>query len=319
MFRRVTSNATTMPAKAQRMTLRRRVRPLRRAAVYGMVVMLIWIARSLPRRLGLMLFGFAGVLSYLLHADSRRKTLSNISHVFDGEYSGRRKWLLGMRTFRNLGRNVFDALRIPYTRTEKLLGLVTIDGEEILRRGMSEGKGVIVPTGHIGNWELLAAYLAVKGYPVSVVAKSLKDPRLNQLLLRSRESVGIQNIDRSSGGHKVLRALREGRILGILMDQDTSVKGMFTDFLGKNAFTPTGPAELAVRTAAPLIPIRLVMTSDKRYNINVGQPLEAPGDIGEDKSIEMLTRLCNVYLENQIRKYPAQWVWMHERWKSAAE
>jgi KDO2-lipid IV(A) lauroyltransferase len=102
------------------------------------------------------------------------------------------------------------------------------------------------------------------------------------------------------------------------MDQDTKVKGIFVDFLGRKAFTPTAPAELAIRTGAPLIPVTLVMNHYRTYRVKVGKPLTVPDELENRQKIEQLTRLCNSYLEREIMDQPTQWIWMHKRWKSAA-
>jgi KDO2-lipid IV(A) lauroyltransferase len=299
------------------MTLRSRMRPVRRAAVYAMVVALTALARLMPRRMGLTLFGLAGGAAFFLHAASRSTTLGNIAHAFGGRYSLGGRWLMGIRTFANFGKAAFDAIRIPFTANERILQLATIEGEEKLKSGLAEGKGIVVPTGHIGNWEFLAAYLSAKGYPISVVAKKLKDPRLDALLIRVRESKGVETIDKDSGAHRILRALNRGRVLGVLMDQDTRVKGTFADFMGRKAFTPTAAAELAVRTKAPLIPMAMVMKEGGMYRARIGDPLKVQEGLGDQEKITELTRLCNSYLEKEILEHPTQWVWMHERWKSS--
>ncbi|MBN1503626.1 MAG: lysophospholipid acyltransferase family protein, partial [Candidatus Eisenbacteria bacterium] len=174
-------------------------------------------------------------------------------------------------------------------------------------------------TGHIGSWEMLAAYFSMRGYPLSVLARPLRDERLEKLLDSQRRAKGMRPISRIANARPAYEALKEGGILGVLIDQDTPVTGVFCDFFGRPAFTPAGPAYLAMRTGAAVVPMGISMQRDGTHLVRILKPVDASVRDGDDKDRRALeiTRECTGALERLIRFEPTQWVWMHERWKTS--
>jgi len=156
----------------------------------------------------------------------------------------------------------------------------------------------------------------MKGYPVSVVGRSLNNRRLDRLLVAHRERFGLRNIARGKATRQILRALHRGEMVGFLIDQDTEVEGTFVDFFGRSAYTPTGPITLALKLGAPIVPVAIHRERDDTYHLVVRPRMELAqtGDETEDKRIN--TANCSKILEDFIREHPAQWVWMHRRWKT---
>ena len=218
--------------------------------------------------------------------------------------------------FVHLAKNAIDVMRLGSNTKEALDRIVAAEGLEHLDRASEEGKGIILLSGHIGNWELLGAYLALKGYPLSVVGRSLNNRRLDRLLVAHRERFGLRNIARGKATRQILRALRRGEMVGFLMDQDTKIAGTFVDFFGRPAYTPTGPVTLALKLGTPIVPVAIHREQDDTYHLVVRPPIElARTDDGtEDERIN--TAICSKILEDFIREHPAQWVWMHSRWKT---
>ena len=207
-------------------------------------------------------------------------------------------------------------MRLGSNTKEELDRIVAAEGLEHLDRTSEEGKGVVLLSGHIGNWELLGAYIAMKGYPFSVVGRSLNNPRLDRLLVAHRERLGLKNIARGKATRQILRALHRGEMVGFLIDQDTEVEGAFVDFLGRPAYTPTGPVTLALKLGAPIVSAAIHREQDDTYHVVVRPRLEPArtDDVAED--IRVNTAICSKVLEDFIREHPAQWVWMHRRWKT---
>lgn len=255
------------------------------------------------------------MLCYYVIADARDKTIRHLTLAFGKEKNAKQIKQMARDVFRNLGRNAVDMFRL-----KKIVGTdpdryVTCHGLEHLDRALAKAKGVVVITGHLGCWELLAGYVAAKGYSSSVVGTPLYDPRLDKMLVDNRTSVKLKNIVRSSGVREILRTLRKGEIVGILIDQDTRVDGIFVDFLGIPAYTPVGPVVLAMRTGAAIVPMAIHIEKDNKHIIEVesGIELEISGDESKDRLINTIK--CSNVIERFLLKNPTQWVWMHERWK----
>jgi KDO2-lipid IV(A) lauroyltransferase len=286
---------------------------LRRSLAFSLLRHWVGLARILPRGIGRPLFGHLGGLAYLVLGRSRRVALVNLRLIYgqtlpDKEISG-----LARQAFVNLGRFAYDVARLGKAAPQGLMRLVSVRGVEHLDRALARGKGVIGLSGHVGNWELLGAYLSQRGYRVNVLATRLKDDKLDDLIVSMRRQAGLEVLERSRGVKEALRCLRRGEILGVLIDQDTSVDSVIVDFLGRPAKTAVGPVKLAVRTGAAVVPMAMLATDDGGYRIEVREPVVLSGR--EDTVAEDVER-CSRAIESFIRAEPSQWVWMHKRWKS---
>jgi len=184
----------------------------------------------------------------------------------------------------------------------------------VLDEVIAEGKGGILISGHVGNWEILGQAVAAAGYPVATIARPFYDPRITAWLQRWRSQRGLEVIWRSENtGKAILRVLRANRLMAFLIDQDTDTAGGFVPFFGRPAFTPTIPAALALRTGAPVV-LCWHQRRAKRHLITLERIEYAPSaDRGRD--VLALTALLTARLEGVIRAAPEQWVWMHRRWK----
>ncbi|OQX95084.1 hypothetical protein B6I21_07255 [candidate division KSB1 bacterium 4572_119] len=256
-------------------------------------------------------------LGFYLVKSERKKTLRNLHKVYGTEKTEKEIYRMGKDVFANLGRNMADAFTIPRFNRENIDNYVKVKGLEHLKKGLENGTGVIVLTGHIGNWELMAAYMSIIGFPVNVVGAPIYDPRLDELVVKNRRSSGINYIARGDATREIIRVLRRNEIMGILTDQDTKrVDGVFVDFLGHEAYTPVGPIVLAMKTKAVIVPMAIHMNKKGEHIIEVKEQLNLrfTDNIKQDRIDN--TKICNDALSDFIRKYPTQWVWMHERWKT---
>jgi len=288
--------------------------------LYRLITFIISLLNFLPRDTAISLGGFLGKLAYFLIGEARRKTLYNLNMAFGKSADGRKLRKLAYQVFKNVGKNVADAVRLKKMKREDIERITEIEGLKYLDQVYKAGKGIIGLTGHIGNFELMAAYLTLRGYRLSVVGRELYDPRLDRLLVENRENVGLENISSSAGVKPILKALRAGKILGVLADQDSSpVRGVFVDFFGRPARTPVGPALLAYKTGSPIVPMAIVRKYKNKYKIIVKPPVELTFSEDREKDITDVTQKFTKVLESIIREYPDQWLWMHERWKSKPE
>ena len=259
-------------------------------------------------------------MGFFLVRSERNKTIRHLTMVYGDSKTPEEIRRMAKAVFANLGRNMADAFRMSQYNSDNIDCITKYSGLEILDRALEKGRGVIALTGHIGNWELMGAFLAMKGYTVNVVGATIYDPRLDDLVVGNRQNSGLKYIERGSATREIIRALRRNEIVGLLIDQDTTrVDGVFVDFLGQKAYTPVGPVMLALKTKALIVPMAVHMNKNGKHIIEIREELdlEISGDVDQDRIRN--TQLCSDALENFIRSHPRQWVWMHERWKTRPE
>lgn len=285
--------------------------------LYRFITSIVFVLNSLPRKSSISLGRFLGKLAYFIITDARKRTQSNLKIAFGEEKDEKELKKLALNVFENVGKNVADAVCLKNMKWEEIEKITQIEGLEYFDKAYKMGKGVIALTGHIGNFELLAAYFSLKGYKVSVIGRELYDPRLDDLLVESRHSTGLENIPSSASVKQVIKALRSGRALGVLADQDSNrVRGVFVSFFERAARTPVGPVLLAYKTQSPIVPMAIVRERDNKYKIIVKEPIQLTSSQDKEKDIIETTQECMKVLESIIREYPSQWLWMHDRWKS---
>jgi len=288
--------------------------------LFRLITFLISFLNFLPRSTAISLGSFLGRVAYFIIRDARKRTITNLSLAFGDRFNKKGLRRLGSQVFANLGKNVVDAVRLGKMSWEDLEKITEIEGLKHLDEAYRLDKGVIGITGHIGNFELIAAYFSLRGYRMSVVGRELYDPRLDRLLVRNRESVSLENIPTSRGVKPIMRALKAGRFLGVLADQDSSrVRGVFVNFFGRPARTPAGPGLLSYKTGSPIIPMAILRKGKNRYKIVVKPRVELGFSGDREKDLIDLTQEYTSVLESIIREHPSQWLWMHDRWRSKPE
>lgn len=285
--------------------------------IYFFAVSLIKIANLLPRKWVLKFTGLLGNLAYYIFKEAREITINNLTQVFGHQKNKNEIITLSKKVFCMIGKNAGDIIRaLPIDSLSQLEKFIKVEGEEYLKAAVAKGKGVILITGHIGAFELIGSYLGLAGYRPLAIGTALKDEKLNKLLLHNRTSRGIEAVERGKETFRLIKALKSGRIVIMLIDQDTRVKSRFVNFLGKPAATPIGAALMAQKTAAAVVPIYISMQSDHSQLIEVFPevPIISAGD-EEENLIENIQRISDT-TEAAILRNPEQWVWMHERWKT---
>lgn len=260
-----------------------------------------------------------GLLAFTLVRSQRRKALASLTTAYP-EKGEAERMQLARESFRHLGRSVMEMVCIrQFDARRHVLVEWLPEARAAMDSALARGKGVVFVTGHLGNWELLARYVALENYPAAVIAKELSDPRTTKLVENFRASGKLRVIWRGSQGSakEILRALKGNSILGILIDQDTKVQSVWVPFFGKPAKTPRAAADLALRTGAvPLLGF-CTRVGPLRYRITM-QEIALPSLEGE-AAVTALTAELTRGIELKIRENPEQWVWIHQRWKSQPE
>ncbi len=284
--------------------------------IYIAIIIVKSIFNAIPRRLALKFGTFAGGVWYLLGTKDRNRAVKQIMSAL--KYSENKAGALARACFEEMGRNLCDVVRMGKWSKEFMERIVRVEGLEHFEKEYARGKGVLALTGHIGNFELLAAWFSYcKGVKVSVIGRQLYDKRLDRMLVDQRRRFHLENIPTTASPLSLVKTFRDGRALGVLLDQDSSkISGYFVDFFGKKANTAAGPVFIALKTGAPIVPMAIYREGETRYVIRVLPPLE----IGwtNDRRSDMLMALgqCNRALEELIMWDPSQWVWIHDRWRN---
>ncbi|HEX9307721.1 MAG TPA: lipid A biosynthesis acyltransferase [Anaeromyxobacter sp.] len=299
--------------------LRKRVKRRVRSVLLVAAVRLL---AFVPLRLALALGTAVGSVGWVLARRTRRQILAQLAIAFP-ERSDAEREAIGRASLLHLAWLAAEVMTLPHWRARlpDYVGLAP-GVEEVFRGALARGRGVVYVAGHVGNWELMAQRVPRLGpFPAATIAKATIHAELNVLIERTRGDGGVETLwreDRATA-RAMLRCFKENKILGILIDQDTSVQGVFVPFFGRPAFTPRAAADLALRFRAPVVVGTCRRRGPRPGDGHEVAAVEIPHDPdAPDREAEVirLTAACSAVLEEAIRRNPAEWVWMHERWKS---
>lgn len=239
------------------------------------------------------------------------------------DWSERERRAVLARSLANLARSFVEIATLRQLSPEQRRSLAEVHGLEhfeVARRASPTG-GVIALTGHVGSWEILPAIMAAHGIPIAVVHRSRDNPRLDDLAARLRSEAGADLLPRGAAARAALRALRDGKVLGVLFDQNAPRReGVFVPFFGRPACTRDGPVRLAMRTGAPVLPVFIERIGESaRHRVRVLPPLElVPEPAGADAQAAVVENAARMTaaIEAAIRRAPDQWIWTHRRWRT---
>jgi len=290
---------------------------LKRWVRYWAVRLALAVIGRLPVRAAARLGEAFGGVAFHLVAGERRKALESLAVAFP-EKTEREREAIALSSFRHLGRSTFENACLPKLdhSLNPRIEWPAADRQR-LEQAVRRGRGVVLVTGHVGNWELLAQFLIQSGVDGVTVAKELSDPRLTALLDDFRAQGGVRSLWRGADGtaKSILRALRSGQVIGILIDQDTDVQSVFVPFFGQLAATPRAAADLVLRTSAPVVTAFCQREQDGGYRVSIEEVAFDPTGEREADVVSLTAKLTS-RIEDAIRRAPEQWVWMHRRWKT---
>lgn len=275
----------------------------------------------LPRSLALKLSSAVAGLAFGVLGSLRRTGLRNLEIAFpDLSKEERLKILKG--SFQSLGRVLGEVSQFHKATPERIAKMVdfeldqnALDLWETIKR---DKRGLVITTGHLGNWEMLVFSFAILHQPISYLARPIDNPMIEEMTVRIRSMFGNRPINKANSAMVAIRLLREGEMLGVLADVNAHPKeGVFVPFFGIPACTTAGPATLAIRTNALLFPIFCVFDKTTgRYKIVHGSAMEPASTGDRQADIITTTAAYTEQIEGIIRQYPDQWLWIHKRWKT---
>ncbi|MBW2558533.1 MAG: lysophospholipid acyltransferase family protein [Deltaproteobacteria bacterium] len=271
---------------------------------------------SIPLKIRKALFRAIFILAYHFGKKNRLITLHNLIRSFP-EKSLPEINRIAKNVYLNLGTVAAEFFEIPYLTRENMADWVKFEGLENYIRALSKRKGILLYTGHFGNWELGGACLGLQGMVVNIIYRALDNPVLEDFVAWFRTHTGHKVIPKGGAARKIVKLLRKNEIIGILIDQNVSWnEGVFVDFFGRPASTTTGLVALALQTGAPVVPLFIVRSEDGTYKIIIYEEAKiTKTDDYEADLFENTQRLTGI-IEDIVRKYPDQYFWLHQRWKT---
>ena len=284
--------------------------------IYLMMKGFSFFINLLPEGPALWLGRRFGSLFYYLDWEHRSVALQNLHIAFGQEKSERERKAIAKRTFQNFGMMAIEFFRIPGMNTEDFKKKVSFEGLDEALKLLEKKKGGLLLIGHFGNWELMALMSKVIGSPILVIAKPINQKGVDRWITEIRKVTGLELIPPENATQKVVQALSQNRLVGILIDQRAKrSRGVWADFFGRKAPTTPGLAVMAMRSGAPVVPVFIVRDGFQKHRLLIKEPIELvlTGDMKKD--VEANTQLFTHTLESMIRQYPDQWLWIHRRWE----
>ncbi|MDE0085079.1 MAG: lysophospholipid acyltransferase family protein, partial [Candidatus Poribacteria bacterium] len=247
----------------------------------------------------------------------RQIALNNLQIAFGDNLKQTHQQEICKACFINFGKTVIEFMRFPKLNAENIWCEVTVQGREHLNSALEKGKGAIVFLPHFGNWELLSlVYGALIPNRAKAIAFPLKNARLNDLIWRHRQLLSLELIPRKNAIRATLRALKNNDAVGFFADQNAGDQGVFIDFFGKPASTARGPVSIALKTGAPILFSLDIRQPDDQHHVHILPPIQLEPSENFERDVELYTTHLLKQLEKYIRKYPDQWFWIHNRWKT---
>jgi Kdo2-lipid IVA lauroyltransferase/acyltransferase len=220
------------------------------------------------------------------------------------------------RMYAGLGMNFVETCRLGKVTSDFLRANIEIEGEEHAREALARNQGAIILTGHVGNWDLLCTVVPRLGYPLTVISKDIKNKGLNEYWMNIRQRFGVKFVPAHNSYRACLTALKKNELIGFILDQNMiKTEGVFVDFFGKPACTTPGMAYMSAQSGAPVVPVFMIRRENGRHLVKVLPPLDPPPN-REPETIREFTQRYTKIIEDVIRQYPDQWIWIHRRWKT---
>ena len=286
--------------------------------LYRTLMFMSRVACHTPRPVLLALGWVLGNLYYLIIAKMRRRAVAHMMRALGINEAAAKK--LVRASFINMARNFLDILAMPMLNERNFRDYIEIDHLERMQEALAEGHGVVVLTGHIGCWEWLSAAFTLNGMPVSAIAKPQPNIQYTRVLDDLRATIHVEIFSRGTSELiAAARALKRGKLLGFLADQDGGPGGAFIEFLGRTASTPLGPAVFSRKFRSPVVPAFILRQPNGKHKVIVGEIMRCPNTGDSDRDLHEFTVQMTAIVERIIRENPTQWIWFQKRWNTSPE
>jgi len=284
---------------------------------YFFVFVVAHMARLIPIRFAPFFGNRLGDIGYYCVPIRKKHALESLGLAFP-EKNMHEKRRIVHNVYRNLGQVAVNHCQFPGMSDDDVLKKIRFKDENVLREAISRGKGIVLTGAHFGDWESLGMAIAVSGYPVNVVIAPIHNPHIDKMITEQRHGMGATLISRTGMAIRQIRQeLKANRIVAMFLDQDAGKAGVFVDFFGRPASTPSGPVKFAVKTGAALVLALSFPQEDGSQQVIFEEISTAAGNRIGDERIQYITQRVSSRVELHIRKNPGAWFgWLHRRWKS---
>lgn len=297
----------------------RPLKQLKRTSFYFAIVFFRWLFNVLPRHWALAIGSALGKLVWHVAAKARLDFTTNLAIAYGDTLSQAERESLCRDFFIKSGRNVVDVLRFRSHLKSELLPLIKIEGLEHWQNASQSGNGLFGITGHIGNFELLAACMHAIGPPVAAIGRELYDARLDSILIENRRIAGLTNIATTDSPRRIIDWLKRGNAVGVLIDTESSrVRSLPINLFGQPTNVPIGQSILGLRLGASFCPIACLRTEDDTFKVIIMPKIDYVPSDDFDQDVRQVTESCIRALEQVIDKHKDQWIWMHYKWARSA-
>ncbi|MCP4684067.1 MAG: lysophospholipid acyltransferase family protein [bacterium] len=273
------------------------------------------IARTLTPRMADSFGAGLGSLVHRLMKSRRDLAFDNLKQGMGDGLSDEQISEIVRSVFRNIGRMFIEFARFGKTKPDDVNRIVVGKGAEGFREALEKGNGGFLATAHFGNWELLGAWVAAQGFPVDLLVATQHNPLVDRMINDFRSSMGVGIVELTTSSRGVFKTLRANRIAATAPDQHAPAGTVIMDFFGRPASIARGPALFAIRCKCPVIPVLLRRERYDRHVLIAGDLIYPPNSGDEDADVTAMTERYVRFIEENIRLYPDQWLWTHNRWK----
>ncbi len=258
---------------------------------------------------------FFAFLAFYLVPRIKRDGYKHIDYAFGDTLSKKEKKKILWNATKNMFLVAFEFPHLPRLAEEKYEKIATCRGIEFIENYKKNKQGALFVSAHLGNWEMMASLIGSHDYPVAEIVREFDDPQLNKVIDALRTGAKIKTIPKDQSANQIIKLLKEGWFVGMLIDQSPRDNGAPTLFFDKPCWSTIGPAYIYARTRIPVHPVSMTRNNDGTLLLEIFPPLELvhTGDLKED--ILKNTQICQNAIENIIRQHPEQWLWFHRRWK----
>jgi KDO2-lipid IV(A) lauroyltransferase len=293
---------------------------MRQRLEYAVAWLVVKTLGALPRSLSRALAISIAWAIYFLHGRLRRVGMRNLALAFPEKTKRERARIL-RGEFASLGRQLAEVCLFPSYTAKNAEKVIIYDGFENFQQAIARGKGVLFLTAHFGGWELSAFFHSLNGHPLHIVMRPLDNVYLDALIRRYRTMHGNTVVDKNDFVRGLLSAMKNGEVVGILMDTNmTPPQGDFVDFFGIPACTATGLARIALRTDAAVLPgFAIWDRALGKYRLHFDPAVELIRSGNIEADVIANTAAFTKIIEDYVRRYPEQWLWVHRRWKTRPE
>lgn len=274
-----------------------------------------WFMCRVPAAWARFLGRFFGGIYFYLDARHRNVAVGNLHQAFPGRWSERDRRRVARESFRQMGFNLVEFLRVPVFLRPGWERLFRLEGEERVKEAFRRGKGIIFVLAHFGNWEYLGFAPRLLSFPGAAVGQEIKNPAIDGVVKDIRERIGLELLPKFEVVSSILGYLKRNGAVAILGDQRARRMNVTVSFLGRPAATSAAPAVLALKSGAVLLPAFIYFETGGRYRIVFEREVTVSPDLSFQESVRELTQKITGVFEERIKERAELWLWGHRRWR----